>query len=84
MGWREQNEILEERKRLEHDIRRFSESFEEIDKEFNKWKEGVLVFEHSEYSSDDNSGDDDWVCDGECVWSTEDENDIQRSSEQID
>jgi len=74
---KERLEIQEERKRFENDIRRIRNSYEEEDKEFNKWKEGVLKFEHSEYSVDDSAGDDDWLCYGECVWSTEDEDDIQ-------
>ena len=74
--------IMEEHERLERDIQKMRDSFIELDKEFQKWKEGVLKFEHSEYCSDDNSELDPGIHDRERIWSDEDENDIQRSIEQ--
>ena len=70
--------ILDEEKRFHEDIRRIDESYAETDKEFEKWKGMVLRFEHSEHCSDDHSVGDDRVCDRECVWTAEDENDPER------
>lgn len=47
--------------------------FDQYDLEFEEWKERVLQFEHSEYSADDNSVSDDWICDGECMGESESE-----------
>lgn len=77
MAWGKQSEIVSERLRFERDMQRIRNSYVETDKEFEEWKEGVLTFEHSEHSADGDSGDDDWVCNGESVWPAEDENDIQ-------
>lgn len=69
--------ILEEEARLKKDMQRIRDSYEEMDRDFNKWKEGVLRFEHGEHSIDDYSGGDDRVRDGQCVRTAEDEDDIQ-------
>lgn len=49
--------------------------FQKYDEEFERWKDGVLVFEHSDFSFSPDSGSDDWLPDGECVWSSESEDD---------
>lgn len=66
-----------EYEKLQNDIQQLHEEFKEMDREFEKWKERVLAFEHSQSGTDDHPGDDDRVCDGECVRASEDESDIQ-------
>ena len=80
----ERQKIIEEERCLRADIEQIRDSYREMDLEFNKWKEGVLQFEHSEYCIDDHSGSDDRIRDGQCVRTAEDEDDFQRSSEQVD
>lgn len=65
---------------LEKEIEMFNEKaseinriFEEMNQKFMEWKESVLKFEHFESSINDNSCDDDRICDGECIWTAEDE-----------
>ena len=84
MGKRARETIQDELNKLRDDVRRIHESYEETEKEFQKWKESVLKFEHFEYGTDDDSGGDDRVCDGESVWPGEDEDDLQRYSGQAD
>lgn len=73
-----------EYEKLQADIQQLYKDFEAMDKEFETWKERVLAFEHSQLGSDDHSGDDDRVCDGECVRAGEDESNLQQSVEQTD
>ena len=77
--------VLEmEHAEFERRKKELEESLKAMDDAFQKWKEEVLIFEHSEYSSDDDSGSDDRVWDGEPLWTGEDEDDIQRSAEPTD
>ena len=78
------HKVLNDKDELKDAIQRLEKIFKEIEDKFEEWKEGVLQFEHSQLNIDDNLVDDDRICDGECVWTTEDEDDIQRSSEQDD
>lgn len=52
------------------------------DEEFEAWKESVLSFEQFKLNSDDNLDGDNWICDGECIWTSEDEMDDQQYHEQ--
>ena len=74
--------LIEESHEFERRRENLEQRMAKLNEEFMKWKEGVLKFEHSEYCPDDNLGSDVGVCDRECIWTDEDENDIQRSVEQ--
>ena len=73
----EQKKILQEETKLREDIRKIHDSYEQTDREFNKWKEGVLKFEYSKHCANDCSGGDDRVRDGQRIRTAEDEDDIQ-------
>ena len=76
-------ELEEERKRFEADLRKIKDSYQETEKEFNKWKEGVLIFEHSEHSDGDNSLGDDRIRDWEDLGRDEDEDGSIESYEAV-
>ena len=67
------NGFEEEQKLFDNAQKHIEDSYKKMDEEFEKWKEGVLIFEHSEYSVVDNSVDDNWVHNGEHLWPSEDE-----------
>lgn len=56
--------------------------FKKQDAEFEEWKESVLSFEQFKLNFDDSLDSDNCICDGECVWSSEDEMDDQQYYEQ--
>lgn len=65
-------------------VAELEKSFKAIDDAFQKWKEGVLKFEHSRIDIGNDPDGDDLLCDGECVRTSEDEDDIQQPSESND
>jgi hypothetical protein len=72
-----ESEIREEEEKLKKDIQRIHDSYEKTDREFQKWKEEVLQFEHSKHRAAGDSDDDHRVQHWERVWTAEDEDDSE-------
>lgn len=64
--------------------KQINEIFAQIDKDFETWKEGALIFEHCEYCTDVDLDSDDFLLGGECIWSSEDESNAEIGYRQDD
>ena len=76
--------LEEELAEFERRKKELEAAFAEIDAAFQRWKEEILKFEHMDYSTDDINGDDDWLCDGECLRTSENESNNLRAAGQND
>lgn len=65
-------------------VAKLEEEFKAMDEAFQKWKEGVLQFEHFRVDSGDDFDGDNLFLDGELVRTGEDEDDIQSDADEDD